>query len=147
MYTTLSLKQVDEVFKNDGLILIILHEKHGTRNVVSESSDGFFKFFLELLKDRKDFGYFHEPDEPQSPSMSEDAANALPAGPVKKMALAEIENYKQSLRFYKNDRNEFLTVNKALEEGNGRLAYSILKSRSDMGAEYEEMTVEEPEYA
>jgi hypothetical protein len=143
----LNLKQVDKVFADGGLLLIVLHEKHGERNVIAENGETFFSFFVKLLNERKEYGYFPEPEEPEEPSMTINAVCALPNGKVKDTAIKEIEDYNKSMKYYQEEKREFLVIKKAIEDGNGRLAYSILKVRSDQGAEYEEMTVEEPEYA
>lgn len=123
----------------------MFHEKHGNRNVIAETSEGFFDLFLEVLKDRIESHYFTEPDEPQKPSITEDTVKSLPEGPTKKAAQQELNSYKRSLVCYKEEKLEWDTANKAINEKNGRLAYSILKNRSDKGAEYEGITVEQPE--
>jgi dsDNA-binding SOS-regulon protein len=142
MPNTMSLKQLDEAFDNDRFILIVIYEKHGNRQLIAKTEDGFFNYFLNLLKERKEDSYFYEPEKPKLPSINSEIFDSLPEGETKNAAKKELDRYNKSLNYYNDLQHEWLNVNKAIQDSNGRLAYFILKNRSDMGVEYETMLVE-----
>lgn len=122
--------------------VLVAEEKHCTRYLRAGNLQELEASALKLLKERFDEGYwYYEPKkEPTAPAISKEAAEKLPEGNVKKLALQEIRQYERALAENADARDFWTQLKKALDEKDGKLAYKLLHARRDY--EYENVEFE-----
>lgn len=144
-------KIIEDWFGKSKVALIVLESKYNKSYIVAKSVTGFYRFFLKLLRERMESGnYYSNPskDEPLlAPPVSREDAKKLPCGNIRRVALAEWDQYDENMKGYEEAKLEWEQMNKALDENNGKLAYEALSLRAISGCEYEGMDVFSPEIA
>lgn len=128
--------------------ILIFQEKHGTRYFDGTTDKARYAAALYILKQRFEEGWWYGEEEkvPSLEGTIDDTGltiqqiEDLPDGKIKKEALEAVKSLKRSIRYAKEHNYQLKLIKKALDESNGRLAYSVLRDRSDH--EYERMEVE-----
>lgn len=124
------------VWKGPGVL--VAKEKHGDRYFDSSTPEAFFKACLTLVKERltPDYGYYFPPTEVKTPSLSKEAAEVLPDGPVRAAAVREWAQYIAAVKAYERDLKMFEAAKLAVESEDGLLAWTVLSMRKDYEYEY-----------
>lgn len=125
--------------------ILIAEEKHGTRVFDATTEEALYASALVLLKERATgrYSWYIEPDEPEKPDLPEDVVAALPAGKTKLKAEYDWEEYRRNMEIYALEMGIWSDTQYAINNNNGKLAWQILRSRSDH--EYEYVHLEELE--
>jgi hypothetical protein len=123
--------------------LLVLHEKHGELYFHIPDEPTLFKVALDIVTKRAKSGYWYiDPEEykPITPSMTKEAAEALPEGPARKAALQEQATYKRERAVYADALETAEYIAKAINEKDGRAAWQVLRDHSD--GEYQRVSLE-----
>lgn len=124
-------------------MVLILHEKHGELHFHVPDESALFKIALDIVDKRLRAGHWYlDPKdyEPKNPGMTKEQAEALPEGPIRKAALDEIGRHQRQLNEYRWIKEGWETIQKAVKEKDGRLAWRVLRDHSD--GEYQRATLE-----
>lgn len=144
-----SQKSLKRVFQKEGLVHIIVREKHGNREAIAKTEEGFCKYFLDLLSERLKDGYWYcdpnlKENQPELPSIGREEAEKMPPGRPRVAAFEDCDRYNQFLKIHREDLQWWTLVNKALAEKDGWTAYICLAERSCNGYEYESLHITFP---
>jgi len=119
--------------------ILVATEKHGTRYFDASTDEQLHRAALKLLAERKEMGWYYDPKPPDdaAPELTEEQIEALPDGKVKDAAVQQHLKYKATIRRYKDEHAEYLRMEKALAEQDGRAAWVFLQVHADF--EYEQV--------
>jgi hypothetical protein len=125
--------------------LLVLHEKHGNLYFHIKNDKVLFAIALDVLTNRLKSGYwYHNPTKydfkSEVPEISRAEAEALQEGGLKTLALEKVRAHERRQRDRDNELREWADLKKAVETKSGRLAWQVLKARSDH--EYERISLE-----
>lgn len=125
--------------------IIVFKEKHGNRYFDAATDEKLHAAALKVLRDRFNIGWYYPPASLKEDPMAkiaelEEALKVLKDSDLIKQTKKKIEQTKREIMSRKEQVLEWLTIQKALEESNGKLAYQVLNFRRDY--EYEEFDFE-----
>lgn len=119
--------------------VLVLHEKHGKQYFYVPDEEALFKAALEVLKARNCAHYYYKPEHPKDPGITKEQVEALPEV-MKAEGKKKLSTYDQEIRQYEDCLRMYETIQKTIEEGDGRAAWRILRDRND--GEYERVSLE-----
>ena len=119
--------------------ILVVNEKHGTRYFDVTTEDRLAKVALYLLKSRFDAGWYPEPEPIPPLDFTEADIEKMPKS-MWVEARARLSRHKHVLRQHREDYDE---IKQAIDNKDGKLAFSILQSHDDY--EYESVRREECE--
>lgn len=121
--------------------LYVFHEKHGDNHYLVESLESELKMFLTVLKERNNIGWFnwmkdHKPYS-KAPLYSKEDILSMPVSMdrEKSRLLSEYLNYEKMEKECQSIRNDWVHIQEAIKNEDGKLAHRILSDLSD--GEYE----------
>ena len=121
--------------------VLVVKEKHGTWYIYVPDVETLYRRALGLLTDRLESGYWYsECSKPVSPGFTLKDVEAFPEGAIKSLALRQLKDYEDTLKYWAADTADFADLKKAVEEKDGKRAWDILKQRSRY--EYESVVLE-----
>lgn len=126
--------------------ILVAKEKHATRYLRASTDAELHRSALTLLDERYREGYWYYRPEAlklKTPAMTLEAAEALPAGDVKTLALKEHRLAKSHRQQYEREVADYAAIEAAVKAQDGKAAWAILRSRRDN--EYEDVCLEELE--
>lgn len=124
--------------------VLVCHEKHGQLYYHAPNDAALCRAALSILRMRLEAGHwYNDPTDelPPNPNMTDEQIAALPAGPIRDTAIREVARYRSAVREQGDAIEMFADIKKAIEENNGKLAWRILRDRSDY--EYERVSIEQ----
>jgi hypothetical protein len=124
--------------------IIIVEEKHVTRYFGADDTEQIGQACLQLIKERKEFGYF--PSDDLKPPEAPPVIQASPDDREAMKLIADREQrYKNQMRQYRSDLELLQLLRRALDNNDYHAAYRILSERN--GYEYEGFRIEKLEKA
>jgi len=116
--------------------VLVFKEKHGDRYFHVPDDAALFAAALSVLTERKKEGYwYYKPEKkPEPPDVTEEQVATLPKS-VQVNATVKIRAYKDALRRYEEEVEDFEEIERAVREKDGRAAWQILSDHGD--GEYE----------
>ena len=123
--------------------ILVVKEKHGSRYFEATTEEQLYKIALYLLKGRFNEGYWYSEPEFVEPLDFTEADIANMPQSMQDGARRQLRDYQHRLRVYLEDKEEWDKIKEAIENNDGKLAFSILDGRS--GYEYEGFDIEECE--
>ena len=143
-----NIKSLKKAFTTKEIVVIILEDKHQDQMYAATSEKGFASLFLRILKERMEAGgYYYNPydedNQPEVPSLSEEAAKQMPEGRPKKVAFEDLDRYKKNVASHKEECRIWDEMQNAIVKKDGWAAYLVLSMRSPH--QYEGIRIEFPE--
>ncbi len=123
--------------------LLVCHEKHGNAYFYVPDEAALFEAALKILEGRHKAGYFYadpESGRPADPGVTRAQVEAMGQGHVRQEALKALQRHDDDVRWWKHLKEQWAEIQRALKERDGRLAWRLLRERSDH--EYENVSVE-----
>lgn len=112
--------------------IMVLREKYGNTYINVSTPEQLNKICLKIVKHRyvnNRKQYIYESACPKMPDFSKESIDSLPDS-LKSSAKMTWMNYEQNLAGYKEERDMIDMVDKCMATQDGKLAYKILKFRS-----------------
>ncbi len=121
--------------------VLVLHEKHGNQYFVVDDDEGLFAAALTILRRRLMSDWYYGPGTAPAPLdyVQDDIAKLPPS--FRDDAQRKLKDNVERTRVWQYESKIWEDVNSACSSADGRLAWQILKSRSDH--EYERVSIEE----
>lgn len=121
--------------------LVILHEKHGQWHFLVQNDEDLFRVALSVVRGRQKQGYWYEKagPKPTEPGFTAAEIEKLPKA-LQADAQKKLQAYERDLRYWQEVNQNHQDITKCLAENDGRLAWRILRDRSD--DEYERVSLE-----
>lgn len=113
-------------------------DKHVEMFYVVKSKQDLYDAALEILEGRIDY-YIVEYDKPtlsEENNMTDEQIAALPVG-LQDEAMKLRKRYREEWKWYEEQNKDYTDAKQALKERDGKLAWDVIKRRSDEGHEYE----------
>lgn len=113
--------------------LLITKEKYGDTYYLINNQEALFKAALLIIEARLDGRWLVDPGPNVpglKPALSKDAAKALPE-PYRTQALADLAYNERRTKQHADAVNDYARAKRAVDEGNGALAYMVLDDRMD----------------
>lgn len=124
--------------------IVMFDEKHSQRHFIYNNRAEFYAIMLFVLIERFESGdWYFEGDMPEEMEMSLDEIEKIKDQATKDFALEKYHNYQRELKDYQKENQQYLNIEKAVQEKNGQIAYNIMASRRNY--EYENFETIEPE--
>jgi hypothetical protein len=122
--------------------LLILHEKHVTWHFLVKNDEDLFRVALSVVRGRQKQGWWYgkPAEKPTNPGFTSEDVKKLPDS-LRAEAQRKLRNYEQALDRWHDDNQLHLDIRKCLAENDGRLAWQILRDRSD--GEYERVQIDQ----
>lgn len=123
--------------------VLVCHEKHGDLYYHVPNDQALCRAALSILRERLEAGHwYNDPKDelPADPNLTPEQIEALPAGPIRETAKREVASYQRAVREQGDAIEMWKNIHRAIEENNGKLAWTILRDRSDW--EYERVSIE-----
>ncbi len=123
--------------------VIVAKEKHTTRYMLALTEAQRDAAALALLSERSKQGYWYpDPSELTNdpPEFSKEEINSFKSPSLKRQALRLWKDYERDEAWLKTYRKVYASIQKAIENEDGSLAWRCLRARAD--AEYEEISIE-----
>ncbi len=124
--------------------IIIFKEKHGNRYFDASTEEKLHIAALKVLKERFESGWYYEPEEPQGVEEEitglRTSLEVVKDSYLREQIERKLKHVEGQMPSYLEYKREWETIQKALEENDGNLAYWVLQQRID--CEYEEYDFE-----
>jgi len=114
--------------------VLVFNEKHGERYFHVPNDETLFAVALHVLTERNAEGYWYykpEPKEkPEAPDVTEEQIATLPKS-LQPAAAQKLREYKRALRDYQDSVEDYESIEKALRDKDGRVAWECIRDRGD----------------
>lgn len=128
--------------------IIIFNEHHGKRVFDVSTERQLHQVALSVIKGRfgqqNDYYILEEPTPPEEPDFSVDYYEQMPPGRLKDEAGWILRAYERNVSVYRQEKYQFDTIKRCIQEEDGYLAWKILSDRKVYDDEgFEILNVEE----
>lgn len=123
--------------------VLVLKEKHDDLYFHVPDEATLHKVALDILTKRLksgDWYYDLRQDVPKSPELTKEQIEALPDGRIKEIARKEVDNYQSRLRSYQHEVEDYVNLQRAVKDKDGKAAWRALLRRHC--GEYEQVRLE-----
>lgn len=117
--------------------ILVLEEKHSTVFLNASTSTKLNRAALSVVKARlhPDWGYYYEPEAPESINITLEDIDKLPAGKGQDALRKQFNSHRKEMAEYDKEKYMYERAVCAAAQNDGALAWRILQERSD--GEYE----------
>ena len=124
--------------------VVVCREKHGNRSYAAPEEATLHKVALMILGGRLKEGYwYYKPapkDKPKAPDYTDPTEINSLRGEIKAKAVSALRSYQAALAAHNQEIEAFDEIQRAVKDQDGKLAWKILRFRSD--GEYEGVALE-----